>query len=220
MENYSKRPKPKEKTEDNEIRITAKGQIRNYQGYAEKVLQKPEHDSIVISATGNAIVKALILIELIKRSVGNLHQINEITSREMIDIFDPQVEGLEQIEQKRRVTAMKTVLSKNPLDSKNIGYQPPEPKQERKRREEGGDYEFTVRPKKEEKRYNDEKGGQTSQPKRQERRRYNDGPQNENKREPRRYNDGPSVRAGFRGGNRGGRVRYNEERRRSFDKDD
>jgi hypothetical protein len=88
----------------------------------------------VISATGNAIVKALILIELIKRSVGNLHQVNEITSREMVDIFDPQIEGLEEIEQKRRVTAMKTILSKDPLDNDNIGYQAPEPKEERTER--------------------------------------------------------------------------------------
>ena len=48
----------------------------------------------------------------------------------MIDIFDPKVDGLEVIEQKRRVTAMMTILSKDELDSNYIGYQPPEPKEE------------------------------------------------------------------------------------------
>ena len=73
MENFKKVQKPKEKTEDNEIRITSKGQIRNYFGYAEKVLEKDNGESLIISATGNAIVKALILIELVKRRIGNLH---------------------------------------------------------------------------------------------------------------------------------------------------
>lgn len=40
----------------------------------------------------------------------------------MVDYFEPMIEGLEEIEQKRRVTAMKTVLSKDPLDGGSIGY--------------------------------------------------------------------------------------------------
>jgi len=43
MENYSKIQKEKEKTEENEIRVTAKGQIKNYLGYAFRVLQKTDH---------------------------------------------------------------------------------------------------------------------------------------------------------------------------------
>lgn len=42
-------------------------------------------------------------------------------------MYIPKIEGLEQIEQKRRVTAMETILSKVPFDedgenSKMIGY--------------------------------------------------------------------------------------------------
>jgi DNA-binding protein len=122
MENYTKRDKEKEKTEDNEIRVTSKGQIRSYLGYAFRILEKTEHKSLIISATGNAIVKALILIELVKRRIGNLHQQNSINSREMIDHFDPKIEGLEQMEQKRRVTAMTTILSKEELDQDQVGY--------------------------------------------------------------------------------------------------
>jgi DNA-binding protein len=67
MENYNKRIKPKEKTEDNEIRVTAKGIIKNYLGYADKIIKSEDHNELIISATGNAISKALILIEQIKR---------------------------------------------------------------------------------------------------------------------------------------------------------
>jgi ribonuclease P/MRP protein subunit RPP25 len=78
-----------------------------------------------IRATGNAIVKALILIEIVKRRVGDLHQINKIDSTEITDEYEPQQEGLEKTTQKRRVTCLDCNLSKDPLDTKNIGYQMP-----------------------------------------------------------------------------------------------
>jgi ribonucleases P/MRP protein subunit RPP25 len=98
MQGYKKVEKEKTKTEENEIRVTSKGQIKKYLGYALRVLIKEEIPDLVIRATGNAIVKALILIEIVKRRVGDLHQINAITSAEIVDEFEPQVEGLEKIE--------------------------------------------------------------------------------------------------------------------------
>jgi len=91
---------------------------------------------LTIRATGNAIVKALILIELVKRRVGDLHQKNKIYSLEIKSEEDSKVpEGMVQDGEKkvatRRVTAMDTELSKVPLDTTDPGYQPPE-KQEAK----------------------------------------------------------------------------------------
>ena len=78
--------------------MTSKGQIKSYLGYAFRVFNKMEQRTLIIKATGNAIVKALILIELVKRRVGDLHQINKIYSMELVDEFEPIVEGLEKIE--------------------------------------------------------------------------------------------------------------------------
>jgi DNA-binding protein len=47
--------------------------IKKYLGYALRILTKTELQELVIRATGNAIVKALILIEIVKRRVGDLH---------------------------------------------------------------------------------------------------------------------------------------------------
>ena len=58
---------------DNEIRVAAKGQTKSYLGYALLIFNKTEHRDLTIKATGNAIVKALILIELVKRRIGGLH---------------------------------------------------------------------------------------------------------------------------------------------------
>lgn len=120
-----------EETKENEIRVAAKGQIKNYLGYAFRILNKTNHRSLTIRATGNAIVKALILIELVKRRVGNLHQKNkiyslEIKSEEKSEVPEGMVPDKDKAVAIRRVTAMDTELSKDSLDETDPGYQPPE----------------------------------------------------------------------------------------------
>lgn len=110
-------------TAENEIRVAAKGAIKNYLGYAFRILNKTDHRSLTIRATGNAIVKALILIELVKRRVGDLHQLNKIYSMEIVSHEETGLEGHEKTETRRRVTAMDTTLSKDaPADMKDAGY--------------------------------------------------------------------------------------------------
>ena len=116
-----------EPTAENEIHVAAKGHIKNYLGYAFRILNKTNHQQLKIRATGNAIVKANILIELVKRRVGDLHQLNSIYSM----VISSAEEKLgEKIETKRRVTAMDTLLSKTALDPNDPGYQEPAPKDE------------------------------------------------------------------------------------------
>jgi DNA-binding protein len=76
---------------ENEIKITSKGQIKNYLGYAFRIFNKTNHRSLKIRATGNAIVKALILIELVKRRVADLHQLNKIYSIELKSTKEPKI---------------------------------------------------------------------------------------------------------------------------------
>ena len=102
--------------------MQAKGRINSYLGYALRIFNRTDFKSITVKATGNAIVKALILIELVKRRVGDLHQVNSIYSMEIVDVYEPKVEGLEKIEQRRLVTAMDTILSKEELDNTLPGY--------------------------------------------------------------------------------------------------
>lgn len=67
---------------ENEIKISTKGLIKNYLGYAFRIFNKTNHRNLKIRATGNAIIKALILIELVKKRMPDLHQINKIYSLE------------------------------------------------------------------------------------------------------------------------------------------
>lgn len=74
-------------------------------------------------------MKANILIELVKRRVGDLHQLNSIYSM-VIQSQDDKNPLAEKIQTQRRVTAMDTLLSKAPLDVTDPGYQEPVPKDE------------------------------------------------------------------------------------------
>ena len=66
---------------------------------------------------------------------------------EINSVEECQIEDMPKIETKRRVTAMDTELSKDPLDENDPGYQMPEPKEENvsqppkqaKKAKEGGD---------------------------------------------------------------------------------
>lgn len=54
--------------------------MKNYLEHALKILNKTENRNIKIRATGDEIVKAVILIELVKKQIPELHQINKIYS--------------------------------------------------------------------------------------------------------------------------------------------
>lgn len=56
-----------------------------------------------------------------------LHQITEISSTNIVDVWEPKEEGLDRLETTRRVSVITITLSKEPLDSSHIGYQPPLP---------------------------------------------------------------------------------------------
>lgn len=88
---YDKAIKKHEEMAENEIKITSKGLIKNYLGYAFRILNKTNHRNLKIRATGNAIVKALILIELVKRRVPELHQLNKIYSMELKSTKEPKI---------------------------------------------------------------------------------------------------------------------------------
>ena len=74
MESYVKVQKPKEEAKENEIKVALSGAINMYFRYAQRVLQKTdEFDHIKIRASGNAIRKAILLVEQIKNKIGDLN---------------------------------------------------------------------------------------------------------------------------------------------------
>ncbi|KOM49057.1 hypothetical protein LR48_Vigan07g276100 [Vigna angularis] len=129
MDRYQKVEKPRAETpiDENEIRITSQGRMRNYITYAMSLLQEKGSNEIVFKAMGRAINKTVTIVELIKRRIVGLHQNTAIGSTDITDTWEPLEEGLLPLETTRHVSMITITLSKNELDTSSVGYQPPLP---------------------------------------------------------------------------------------------
>ncbi|RLM58787.1 hypothetical protein C2845_PM18G01490 [Panicum miliaceum] len=132
MDRYHRVEKPRNDTpiSQNEIRITTQGRMRNYISYGMSLLEENGHDEISIKAMGRAINKTVMVVELIKRRVGGLHQNTVTESVDITDTWEPLEEGLLPLETTRHVSMITVTLSKKPLDTSSPGYQPPIPAEE------------------------------------------------------------------------------------------
>ncbi|KAI3797320.1 hypothetical protein L1987_32576 [Smallanthus sonchifolius] len=129
MDRYHKveKPRAEQPIDENEIRITSQGRMRNYITYAISLLQEKGSSEIVFKAMGRAINKTVTIVELIKRRVVGLHQSTTIGSIDITDTWEPLEEGLLPLETTRHVSLITVTLSKNELNTSSIGYQPPLP---------------------------------------------------------------------------------------------
>ena len=93
--------------------------------------KKDGSETIVLKAMGRAINKAVTIAEILKRKM-QLHQLNELSSVEMVDVFEPLEEGLDTVTSRRYVSCMKITLSRSAegMKTTDIGYQPPLPIEE------------------------------------------------------------------------------------------
>merc|ERR1719238_2641474 len=78
----------------------------------------------MITATGNALSKAVTTAEVIKRRFKGLHQITKIGSTDIVDEYEPIEEGLDKVTDTRSVPFIEITLSKEALDTSDKGYQP------------------------------------------------------------------------------------------------
>ncbi|RZC64875.1 hypothetical protein C5167_008561 [Papaver somniferum] len=129
MDRYQRveKPRPDTPINENEIRITTQGRMRNYITYATTLLQEKDSTDIVLKAMGRAINKTVMIAELIKRRIADLHQNTAIGSTDITDTWEPLEEGLVPLETTRHVSMITIVLSKKELDTSSTGYQPPIP---------------------------------------------------------------------------------------------
>jgi len=119
------KPKVVEELAVNEVRVTVSNHIRTFVKHVLKLFAEDGHQTVVLKATGRAINKTVAIVEVLKRRVAGLHQITELASVEMTDLWEPTQEGLEPLEVVRHVSVVSVTLSKNQLDVDAPGYQPP-----------------------------------------------------------------------------------------------
>ncbi|KAK0583499.1 hypothetical protein LWI29_037551 [Acer saccharum] len=128
MDRYHKveKPKPDSPINENEIRITSQGAIRNYITYASTLLQEKRVKEIVLKAMGQAINKTVAIAEIIKKRIPRLHQDTAISSVSITDVWEPIEEGLVPVEMTRHVSMISITLSATELNNNSPGYQAPQ----------------------------------------------------------------------------------------------
>ncbi|KAL1535509.1 ribonuclease P [Salvia divinorum] len=131
MERYQRvvKPKPEQPVNENEIRVTAQGLIRNYVTYATSLFQDKNEKEVILKAMGQAISKAVAIGEIIKNRIPGLHQNISTSSTIITDAYEPIEEGLNPLEMKRQVSLISIALSTLELNKTSPGYQAPTVKQ-------------------------------------------------------------------------------------------
>nr|CAG4650656.1 EOG090X0KMN [Sida crystallina] len=75
------------------------------------------------SGVGPAIGKTISCVEIIKRRCANLHQVSKIVYHTCEELWIPKIEELDTIKVVRNIPAIHIMLSSEPLDPNQSGYQ-------------------------------------------------------------------------------------------------
>ena len=120
-----------EEIASSEVRITTVGKLTNYVTYAVTLLEGPaasaaattplaegaaaqtqgKHSKIVLQAMGQAIQKCVLVADMLRHRVSNLHATVDISSVDVTDTWEPTEEGLKTVETTRHVSVITFTLS-------------------------------------------------------------------------------------------------------------
>ncbi|XP_060092237.1 ribonuclease P protein subunit p25-like protein [Heteronotia binoei] len=110
-----------------EMKVKDGSKIRNLMGYAIGKMELDSVRQLLFSGAGKAISKTITCVEIMKRRLKSLHQVTKVFFRQTEEIWEPIVPevGLDPLTVKRNVPAICILLSKDPLDTQELGYQAP-----------------------------------------------------------------------------------------------
>ncbi|MBN3308958.1 RPP25 protein, partial [Amia calva] len=112
-----------------EMRVKEGSKIRNLMGFAMTRMESGGSRQIMFSGSGRAVTKTITCVEIMKRKMGGLHQITKLRYKGLQEVWESQEEGPGQASEMtvhRNVPSVCILLSKDPLDPQEHGYQPPE----------------------------------------------------------------------------------------------
>lgn len=124
-----------------EMRVKEGSKIRNLMGFAMARMQgeksgTPGNSSnngsdgglrqVVFSGSGRAVTKTITCAEIMKRKVGCLHQLTKLRYKTVKEVWESSEGGTSEMTVHRSVPSISILLSKDPLDPTEPGYQPPE----------------------------------------------------------------------------------------------
>ncbi|MGH0130710.1 UNVERIFIED_CONTAM: hypothetical protein FKN15_026558 [Acipenser sinensis] len=110
-----------------EVKVKDGSKIRNLMGFAIGRMESEAARHILFSGTGKAVAKTISCVEILKRRVKGLHQLTRLLYRHIEEHWEPLVPeaGLDTLTVKKNVPVIWVLLSKDPLDMAEPGYQAP-----------------------------------------------------------------------------------------------
>ncbi|MEQ2280651.1 hypothetical protein AMECASPLE_022092 [Ameca splendens] len=120
-----------------EMRVKEGSKIRNLMGFAMARMQGEKTGSaggatvgglrqVVFTGSGRAVTKTITCAEIMKRKVGCLHQITKLRYKVLKEVWESNQGAPSEMTVHRTVPSISILLSKDPLDPQEPGYQPPE----------------------------------------------------------------------------------------------
>ncbi|XP_039982642.1 uncharacterized protein LOC120789738 [Xiphias gladius] len=120
-----------------EMRVKEGSKIRNLMGFAMARMQGERGVSgggvsggglrqVVFTGSGRAVTKTITCSEIMKRKVGSLHQLTKVRYKVVKEVWESTERGTSEMTVHRTVPSISILLSKDPLDPQEPGYQPPE----------------------------------------------------------------------------------------------
>ncbi|XP_076589330.1 protein mono-ADP-ribosyltransferase PARP6-like isoform X1 [Chaetodon auriga] len=115
------------------MRVKEGSKIRNLLRFATARIQGEGKDcngtslrQVVFTGSGRGVTKTITCVEILKRRVGGLHQVSKLYYKTVNEVWESPQQGAPGITVERTVPAICILLSKDPLDPQEPGYQPPQ----------------------------------------------------------------------------------------------
>ncbi|XP_047217237.1 ribonuclease P protein subunit p25-like protein [Girardinichthys multiradiatus] len=93
----------------------------------QEAVGRPLCKQIIFTACGKGVSKAITCAEIVKRRLKGLHQLTKLTYSKVLEVWEPlePAAGLDSLTVSRNLPAIWILLSKEPLDLDQPGYQAP-----------------------------------------------------------------------------------------------
>ncbi|XP_023266884.1 ribonuclease P protein subunit p25-like protein [Seriola lalandi dorsalis] len=115
------------------MRVREGSKIRNLLRFVTARMQEDRRDDngtslrqVVFTGSGRGVTKTITCVEILKRKVGGLHQVSKLYYKTVNEVWESPQQGAAGTTMQRTVPAICILLSKDPLDPQEPGYQPPQ----------------------------------------------------------------------------------------------
>ncbi|XP_061678049.1 ribonuclease P protein subunit p25a [Syngnathoides biaculeatus] len=115
------------------MRVREGSKIRNLLRFATARMQSEGRDGyegsprqVVFTGSDRGVTKTITCVEILKRKVEGLHQVSKLYYKTVDEVWEGSQHGVSGITVQRTVPAICILLSKDPLNPQEPGYQPPQ----------------------------------------------------------------------------------------------